>query len=153
MGRWIWRLVGLLIAAAAALGAFTFWIFVNRMPVKAAVNGQPLPAGFDVISVQIDILTLAITAMGIGLGVAAIFGYQALKDAAKTSAEQTARDTADQVATRAVAEHIEKLEDWKRRFGEAPSAPDPGKVVEVTSEEKGDVGPVGGTTDNPAAPE
>lgn len=144
--RLFWSALGAIVAFAAAFGAFTFWAYLRSMPVKPASNGVELGQGYDVISIQLEILTVAVTAFGIFLGVAAIVGYQSIKSAAETRAES--------VATKTLAEHIEKLEDWKRGFNPStPQTPDPGQVTEVHGERQSDGGTssIAGSNSEPPA--
>lgn len=85
------RLSGVLAAFLAAGIAYAIW---QREPVKPVAGGKPIE-GLDVISLQIDILGLTLAAIGIGLAVMALFGYQALKEAAEARAERVAKETVD----------------------------------------------------------
>lgn len=143
---WFWRAIGCLGVAALSLAALAAWAYVRRVPVRPLAQGEPITDGFDVISIQLDILTLAVTVFGIFLGVAAIVGYQSIKTGAESAAREVASDT--------VTEHIEKLEEWRRGFAPtATPAPELGPVVEVPSEgQTTNGGTAPSTADNPGAP-
>lgn len=63
-----------------------FWFSIDRLHAVGP-NRQPI-ASYDAISLQISILSLVVTAVGIGLAVASIFGYQALRDAVLARADK-----------------------------------------------------------------
>lgn len=149
MVRWVWLSLAAIGVGALSWGSYTLWAMLHAMPIKPTAKGQELVDGFDVIAIQLDILTLAITAVGIVLGIAAIFGYQAMRDASVGMAKNAAED----VATRVIAEHIEKLEAWKRGFAAShpQAAVDPGEAVEMRGDESNG-GPSGGRAGNQAAP-
>jgi hypothetical protein len=154
---WIWvrRAAFLALIGALIFAAFAFYLWVMKAPFLAVAMGQPVADGFDVVAFQLDVLTLAVTAVGIGLAVAAIFGYQALKDAAQATAKRTAKQVADKVATEAIAEHIEKLQTLMSSLGphQQPTPPPPlGQVEEVKKEEVGDVGTAARPRSNKKAP-
>lgn len=85
------RLLGFLSAFVAAAFAIAIW---HRGPTQAMAAGKPVET-LDVISLQIDILSLTMAAIGIGLAVIALFGYQALKEAAEARAEAAAKEVAE----------------------------------------------------------
>ncbi len=89
-----------------------------------------MQSGVDVIAIQLDILSLVVALVGIGLAVMSIIGYQSIKAAAIAKA--------DEVATAAFALHMES-KDKPGTGGTHPQPPiEPGDVTELTEEEKGD---------------
>jgi hypothetical protein len=113
MGKLNLSMIARVVATLAAFVAVGFCAAVWHYTPKA-ISAAGKPVQLDTLSLQIDILSLTLSALGIGLAVIGLFGYQALKEAAELRAERAASDVAakkaDEVATRAVAEHIEKLE-------------------------------------------
>jgi hypothetical protein len=63
---------------AANLLFMIWWFCLDRLQAVGP-NGAPTDS-YDAISLQITILGVMMAAMAIGLGVAAIFGFQALRD-------------------------------------------------------------------------
>jgi hypothetical protein len=132
--RWFWRLFALVMMVGVGVGAYVLWRLWRAQKLTPAVQGQQVPDGFDVVAYQLDLLTLTVTLMGIALAVASIFGYQGVKAAAEEMANKTATRRADEVATQAVAEHIEKLGRSFPASSQQPTTPsvDPGNVEEIT---------------------
>jgi len=136
----VWRCakLGAVLAAFVTAGfAFAIWHILPKSPIA---NGKPV-GNLDVISLQLDILSLTISAIGIALAVMGLFGFHALKDAAEARAEKAASaiaaKKADEVATRAVAEHIEILEAKYRGDGlstKPPETPETASVEDVIPE-------------------
>jgi hypothetical protein len=71
-----------------------FWFCVDRLHAVGP-DGAPTNT-YDAISLQITILGIILTAMAIGLGVASIFGYQALRESMLTRADQLVNERLQQ---------------------------------------------------------
>lgn len=67
-----------------------FWTAWRASTFKAVANGQEVRSGIDVIAIQLDILSLVMAVVAIGLGVLGIIGYQAIKSGAVKKAQETA---------------------------------------------------------------
>lgn len=76
MGKWL-TLGGCVTWVGNAL-FLMFWFWVDRAR-PLGPNAEPL-ASYDAISLQITILGIILAAVAVGLGVAAVFGYTALRD-------------------------------------------------------------------------
>lgn len=131
---YFWRVLG--------IAAFVFMIFIGTLfwsawrasPFKPTANGAPLPSGIDVISIQLDILSLIVGVVGIALAVMSIIGYQAIKAAAESAAIEAATAKADEVATAAVALHMQNIQGTDS--GTQPPV-EPADITEITEEEEG----------------
>jgi hypothetical protein len=62
-----------------------FWMWVGKLHAYGP-DARPINS-YDAISLQITILGIIITAMAIGLAIASIFGYQALRESMLSRAE------------------------------------------------------------------
>jgi hypothetical protein len=69
----------------ANLLSLLFWLWSDRLHSIGA-DGVAVNS-YDAISLQISVLGIIITAMAIGLGIASVFGYQALQQSMLTRAE------------------------------------------------------------------
>ncbi len=96
------RLAGVVAAMIAASYAIAIW---NRDPPLAVAGGKKVES-LDVISLQIDILAITMAAVGIGLAVVGLFGFQVLKEAAEARAEGTAKEVAAKVADRFIDQEV-----------------------------------------------
>ena len=114
-------LAGLCMIVTVAL----FWTAWRASPFIATADNAPLQSGIDVIAVQLDILSLIVAVVGIGLGVAGFVGYQAIKAGAIKRA--------DEVATAAFALHIAK-KDKPGTDGGTQAPIEPENVEEITPE-------------------
>lgn len=76
MKPWVTTL-GCVVFAANFL--FMIWWFCIDRLHAVGPNGKEINS-YDVISLEITILGVLLAAMAIGLGAAAVFGYQALRD-------------------------------------------------------------------------
>jgi hypothetical protein len=76
MKPWV-VLLGCLVFAAN-LFFLVFWFWVGHLHAVGPY-GRPVDT-YDAISLQITVLGLVIAAMAIGLAIASIFGYQAIRD-------------------------------------------------------------------------
>lgn len=126
--KWFWRGLGILAAITMLVLMTQVWVSLRTVNVAPVVNGQPLQDGLDVIAIQLDILSLIVAVVGIGLAVAGVVGYQSIKAAATAKA--------DEVATAAFALHMAK-KDKNGTDGSPQPSVEPGDVVELTEEEKG----------------
>jgi hypothetical protein len=151
--RWFWRVLALVATGALAWGSYTLATMASATHLKPTAAGQELINGFDVIAIQLNILTVVLTALGIGLGIAALIGYQGVKEAAASMAKTIAGAKADEVATKVVAEHIEKLENSGLGLAAAnPQPVDPGQAVEMMRGDESDGGATGGGGSDQAPP-
>src|SRR3546814_3115787 len=76
MWRWFWRLIGLAALILPALCCFFLYTLWKASDIQAVAAGKPVGNSLDVISLQIDILSITMAAVGIGLGVVGLIGYQ-----------------------------------------------------------------------------
>jgi hypothetical protein len=67
-----------------------FWFCVDRLHAVGP-DGQPTNS-YDAISLQVTILSVILTALGIGLAIASIFGYQALREAMLARADEVVNE-------------------------------------------------------------
>src|SRR3546814_1128317 len=79
MWRWFWRLIGLAALILSALCCFFLYTLWKASDIQAVAAGKPVGNSLDVISLQIDILSITMAAVGIGLGVVGLIGYQSMK--------------------------------------------------------------------------
>src|SRR3546814_3774433 len=128
MWRWFWRLIGLAALILSALCCFFLYTLWKASDIQAVAAGKPVGNSLDVISLQIDILSITMAAVGIGLGVVGLIGYQSMKDGAL---EQASR-VAEKVATDAASRHMEN----KRKSVEGLKSGDVHQVVEATTKER-----------------
>lgn len=131
--KWFWRALGVMALAFMLITTVIFWTAWRASPFVPAANGQVVENGIDIIAIQLDILSLVIAVVGIGLAVMSIIGYQAIKAAAIAKA--------DEVATAALALHIEKQDKAGTSNGTdgGTQAPiEPGDLTQLTAEEKGE---------------
>lgn len=129
--KWFWRGVGAVAVIFMTITTALFWTAWRASPFKPSGDGKVIESGIDVIAIQLDILSLIIAVIGIGLAVMSFLGYQAIKDAAIARA--------DAVATKAMALHMENIERTMRGLQSGPgnTAAEPENVLELTEEEKG----------------
>ena len=128
--KWFWRAIGAVALVFMIIAIPLFWTAWRASPFVPVANGQEIQSGIDVIAVQLDILSLVVAVTAIGLGVAGFVGYQAIRDGAIKRA--------DEVATAAFALHMEKNKNITGTDGGSQPPIEPGGVVEIKSEEKGD---------------
>lgn len=133
--KWFWRVLGVAALLFMIFITALFWTAWRASPFKAAADGKPLESGIDMIAIQIDILSLIIAVMGIGLAVMSIIGYQSIKAGAEAAAIKTASAKADEIATRAVALHMQNIPGTD---GVTQPSIEPDDVLELTEEEKGE---------------
>jgi hypothetical protein len=132
---WFWRALGVLagVTMLAVLGMFwTAWRASHFVP---AANGEELKSGIDVISIQLDILSLVVAVAGIGLAVMGFLGYQSIKSWAEAAAIKAATAKADEVATAAIALHMQNMPGTD---GGTQQPVEPGQLTEITAEEEGE---------------
>lgn len=134
MWRWFWRLIGLAALILSIVSCFFLYALWKASAVRPVVNGEPA-SSLEVVSLQIDILSLVIAVVGIALAVMGFIGYQAIKSGAEAVAIQTAEAKADEIATRAVALHMQNIPGTD---GSTQALIEPDEVSELTEEEKGD---------------
>lgn len=112
--KWFWRVIAVLAAVFMILMLFMFWTAWRASAFKTAANGQELQSGVDVIAIQLDILSLVIAVVAIGLGVAGFVGYQAIRDGAVKRAQDVAEAEVKIIAPPLIRR---EMEDFKRTFG------------------------------------
>ena len=81
------------------------YLFVGR--------GYYVVAGFtsvEVVTIVLAALAIMITALGIFIAIMAIWGYQSLHSIARQAAERAAFERAEEVATRAAADALARLD-------------------------------------------
>src|SRR3546814_19850657 len=88
----------------------------------------------DVLSLQIDILSITMAAVGIGLGVVGLIGYQSMKDGALEKASRVA----EKVATDAASRHMENIRQSVEglKSGNEHHAGDPTSQEPTSTEEE-----------------
>ena len=94
--RWFWRTLAVLAVFGTLCCAFLLFELWRNVGVRTTAAGRPI--GLDVIAVQLDILSLTIAVVGIGLGEISIFGYQNIKDGSLARAEKVGAEEARRVA-------------------------------------------------------
>src|SRR3546814_17524357 len=82
MWRWFWRLIGLAALILSALCCFFLYTLWKESDIQAVAAGKPVGNSLDVIYLQIDILSITMAEVGIGLGVGGVIGYESMKDGA-----------------------------------------------------------------------
>lgn len=127
--KWFWRALGLVALAFMLVMTVLFWSAWRASSFQPIANSQPVSSGIDVIAIQLDILSLVIAVVGIGLAVMSFIGYQSIKAAAIAKA--------DEVATAAFALHMEKRDKAGTDGGTQPPI-EPADVTELTEEEEGE---------------
>src|SRR3546814_15046944 len=100
MWRWFWRLIGLAALILSALCCFFLYTLWKASNIQAVAAGKPVGTSLDVISLQIDILSITMAAVGIGLGVVGLVGYQSMKDGDLEEASRVAKKAATEAASR-----------------------------------------------------
>lgn len=109
-----------------AVTIILFWTAWRASSFKAAANGQGLQNGIDVVAIQLDILSLVIAVVAIGLGFAGFIGYQSIRD----SAVRAARDAAESEVKNLAPPLIRReMGEFKRTLGKE----DPISEDEVTA--------------------
>ena len=86
-----------------------FWSAWRASPFEAAVQGQPLQSGIDVIAIQLDILSLIIAVVAVGLGFAGFVGYQAIKDGAIRKAQDCAEEEVRKISPPIIRREVEEF--------------------------------------------
>lgn len=132
--KWFWRGLGLLTGIFMIVTTLMFWAAWKSSAFVPVANGGEIKNGIDVIAIQLDILSLVVAVAGIGLAVMGVFGYQSIKSGAEAAAREIAARKADEVATAAVALHMQNKD---RTDGTQPAV-EPVDVTELTEEEKGE---------------
>lgn len=95
-----------------------FWTAWRASAFKATANGRGVQSGIDVIAIQLDILSLVVAVVAIGLGVAAFVGYQAIREGAVRRAQEAAEDEVGRMAPPLIRREVS---DFMRTFrGENP---------------------------------
>lgn len=129
--KWFWRALGVLGAITMVVKLAEAWASLRAVKVEPVAKGQALPDGLDIIAIQLDILSLIIAVASIGLGLAGFIGYQSIKSAAISKA--------DEVATNAMAAINAKKDGDEGLSGvNQPATFDLASVIEVERKEDGD---------------
>lgn len=132
------RVLLLIVAVCAVTGCALLWLIFSATNIKPNAGGEAV--SLDSLSLQLDILSLTMAAVGIALAAVGLFGYQTLREAAEARAERTAAEIAamraDEIATAAVAKHLEGLhsDDGLARTNQAATV-ELGSVTEVERKE------------------
>lgn len=132
--KWATRCLGLLVGVTMIAVLVRFWAEWRSSSLTPAANGASLPTGIDVIAIQLDILSLVVAVVGVGLGVAGFVGYQAIKSGAEAAAIKAATEKADAVATKAIALHMQNIPGTDEGTQEPVK---PGDLTELNDEEEG----------------
>lgn len=135
MWVWFWRALGIVALVFMLFMSVLFWTAWRSSPFIPTANGGVLSSGIDVISIQLDILSLIIAVAGIVLAVMGFVGYQAVKAGAEEMARKIAAAKADEVATAAIALHMQNMPGTD---GGTQAPIEPEQIVELTEEEKGE---------------
>jgi hypothetical protein len=135
MWVWFWRALGIVALIFMFFTSMLFWSAWRASPFIPVANGHDMPSGIDVISIQLDILSLIIGVVGVALAVFGFVGYQAIKAGAEAMASKIAAAKADEVATAAIALHMQNMPGTD---GGTQPLIEPEQVVELTEEEKGE---------------
>lgn len=135
MWVYFWRFLGIVALIFMSVTTILFWTAWRASSFKPIANGEPIQSGIDVISIQLDILSLIVGVVGVALAVFGFFGYQAIKAGAEDAAIRSATAKADEVATRAVALHMQNIPGTDSGT-QQPVEPE--ILTEITEEEKGD---------------
>jgi hypothetical protein len=138
MWPWFWRGLGILAGITMLVMLFLFWTAWRASPFVPAANGVEIKSGINVIAIQLDILSLFISVSGIGLAVMGFVGYQSVKSGAESAAREVAAAKADQVATAAVALHMQSIKNGTGTDHGTQAPVEPGDVTPLTAEEKGE---------------
>lgn len=91
-----------------------FWSAWRASAFKTVANGQELQNGIDVVAIQLDILSLIIAVVAIGLGFAGFVGYQSIRDSAVKKAQEAAELEVKNLAPPLIRR---EMEEFKRTFG------------------------------------
>lgn len=106
------RILLVVVAVCAVTGCALLWLIFSATDIKP--NSGGVPVSLDSLSLQLDILSLTMAAVGIALAAVGLFGYQTLREAAEARAERTAAEIAarraDEIATAAIAKHLENIQ-------------------------------------------
>ena len=86
-----------------------FWSAWRASPFKAAANGEEIGSGIDVIAIQLDILSLIIAVVAVGLGFAGFVGYQAIKDGALQKAQDCAEEEVKRISPPIIRREVEEF--------------------------------------------
>ncbi len=109
---------------------FLLWLTYAGALHAYGPDGEPI-SSYDAISLEVTILAVIVTAMAVGLGIAAIFGYQALVETVSTRLLSRADDLVN-----------ERLQNNPALKGptasgpaDSPSAPvgNPGEITEESA--------------------
>lgn len=132
--KWFWRAVGIVAIIFMIVTTLLFWTAWRANTFKAVANGHEVKSGIDVIAIQLDILSLVMAIVAIGLGVLGIIGYQAVKSGAVKKAQKTAKAEVRILAPPLIRR---ELSEYMRTFrGETPiSEVDLAAMVAAAGEE------------------
>src|SRR3546814_10523510 len=100
MWRWFWRLIGLAALILSALCCFFLYTLWKVSDIQALAAGKRVGNSLDVIFLQIDILSIPMAAVGIGLGVVWLIAYHKMQDGALEQASTVVEKTATDAASR-----------------------------------------------------
>lgn len=107
---YFWRVLGVIAGVFMLVTALMFWTAWRSSQFTPTGNGLEIKSGIDVIAIQLDILSLVIAVVAIGLAVAGFIGYQTIRDGAIKKAQETAENEVGEIVPplirREVAEFI-----------------------------------------------
>lgn len=112
--KWFWRGLGLIGGVFMLAMTLMFWTAWRASAFKTTANGQEIQSGIDVIAIQLDILSLIIAVVAIGLGFAGFVGYQAIRDGAVRRAQEAAETEVKNLAPPLIRR---EMDEFKRTFG------------------------------------
>lgn len=136
--KWFWRGLGVLAGVFMLVTTLLFWSAWRASAFKASANGQELQSGIDVIAIQLDILSLVIAVVGIGLGFAGFVGYQSIRDSAVKRAEEAAEAEVRNIAPPLIRR---EMDGFKRTFGkEDPISDDDSEAMAKAAGQDGKEG-------------
>jgi hypothetical protein len=115
---WLWRAFAVVGIGFMLFFGALMWAAWRASPFLPVANGQVVQSGIDVIAVQLDILSLIIAVLGVGLGVMGFFGYQAIREAAVTAAQTATKAEIELIAPPLIRREVA---EYRKTF--APEAP------------------------------
>lgn len=127
MWVYFWRLLGIVALVFMIVMMLIFWTAWRSTVFVPTADGSEIKSGIDVLAIQLDILSLLIAVVSIGLAFAGVVGYQSIKAAATAKA--------DEVATAAFALHMANKDKTGTDGGTQPPI-EPSGVVEIKSDEE-----------------
>lgn len=120
----MWRpliAVSSVILSFVNIALFSVWLSLIRIEAdKPPENRQYL---LDTLGLSINILEVILAAVGIGLALLSVFGFQEIRASATTRAEIVARETARAVATEEIARALLHQQTQQAAAARTPMRP------------------------------